>query len=167
MNREELFAAYRATEFHIEGRDGPFVMKIGEHSNAALFRKGSPSVNNGVFITAHNPHSVLTSNTENEAANSRLAHRISCIPPRVNQRDSYGGPGAIRVTGGVGRDPKGLWPDEPGFFFTYGLPVEYVLPFALEFGQNAFVFLTSSGIPQLIEVDHVSRQLRSSTSTPA
>ena len=164
MVTDELRAAYLATEFHIDGEAGPFVLRIGEFSHRA---RQSPSANNSVFMTAYNPHSVQKSQAENAAADALLGHRIGRIPPRVNQRDSYGGPGNIRVARGFGRDPKGLWPDEPGYFFSYGLPVEYLLPFALEFGQNAFVFSASDGIPQLVEVDHATRQLRFSTSTPA
>ena len=96
-----------------------------------------------------------------------MSGRLTSTPARQNMRDSYGIPGPIVIARGVARDPNGAWPEEHGAFVIWGLPAEYLLPYALEFGQNAFVFLTSDGIPQLIEVDHVSRQLHSSTSIPA
>jgi hypothetical protein len=58
LNREDLINAYLATDYHIEGTHGPFVMRIGEYCEAALRQIGSPSSNCGVFLTAHNPHSV-------------------------------------------------------------------------------------------------------------
>jgi hypothetical protein len=142
-------------------------MRIGEYCEAALRQIGSPSSNCGVFLTAHNPHSEIKSERENADANGLLAQRLSSTPARGNQRDSYGIPGPIKAVMGVGRDPKGIWPGEVGYFFTWGLPVDYLLPYALEFGQNAFVYIPRNGIPQLIEVDHVGRLLIPRTTVKA
>ena len=97
MITEELRASYLATEFHIQDSRKHFVLRIGEYSHHA---RQSPSANNSVFMTAHNPHSVLKSAAENNAANALLSYRIGLIPPRINIRDSLGTPGIIRVSRG-------------------------------------------------------------------
>lgn len=117
-SRDELEAAYRATDYRVDDAPGgPFVIRIDERSDQVA----------GVgwaFVTACNPRSVCLSDEEN-------ARRTADLEAAVRER------GWTFYRGhGVGRD--GTWSPEPSLLVV-GIAEADALGLAKRFGQNAIV----------------------------
>jgi hypothetical protein len=123
---DDLYAAYRATDYVVETPGGEVVIRPGEHSaqvDLLLARYGAKTA---VFITAWNPFSRSIANRENDLANKKLEGRL---------RKS----GLIFLRG-EGRARIGDWPAERSFL-VFGADRARAGRLGTECRQNAVVFV--------------------------
>src|SRR3569623_1590709 len=135
MLDERLIAAYRATDYVLFVGDGHDVtLNIGRHNpdfDRVLDRRNAATA---VVVTAHNPRSIVLSDAENRARHAALTALLA----------AGGHDNAL----GEGRDPTGAWKAELECV-VFGIPVETGLELARRFAQNAIVFVTKGGVPEL------------------
>jgi hypothetical protein len=132
---ERLIEAYRATDYVLFVGDGQEVtLNIGQRNadfDQVLDRRGATTA---VVVTAYNPRSVVLSDAENRARHKQLTETL----------DTRGYDYAL----GEGRDPTGHWKAELECV-VFGIPLEVGLEIARRFDQNAIVFVTRGGAPEL------------------
>lgn len=115
--------------------DVPFVLNIN-HKCPELARLYELNQSHcAAFITAWNPLSVLTADTENHAAQQKLAAEIR----------SRG----LKYLEGEGSDPSERWPREPSLL-VFGISLESAQDLARKFKQNGIIYAASDAIPHLI-----------------
>jgi hypothetical protein len=100
-----------------------------------LARRG---VETAVVVTAYNPRSVVLADAENRRRHGELVAMISAM----------GHAHAV----GEGRDPTGAWKPEVECI-VFGISAEAGLELARAFEQNAIVFVTRGGAPELVYPD--------------
>ena len=136
MLDEALIAAYRATNYVLLLKDGrEITLNIGRRNadfDAVLDRRGATTA---VVVTAYNPRSVVLSDAENRARHAELTALL----------EAHGYDYAL----GEGRDPTGQWKAELECV-VFGVSVEAGLELARRFAQNAIVFVTRGGVPELV-----------------
>ncbi len=136
MLDERLIEAYRATDYVLfVGNGGQDVtLNIGRRNpdfDAVLEGRRARSA---VIVTAHNPRSIVLSDAENARRHAELAALL----------DAQGHDYAL----GEGRDPTGAWKAELECV-VFGIALETGLDIAKRFEQNAIVFITKDGAPEL------------------
>jgi hypothetical protein len=135
MLDERLIEAYRATDYVLFVGDGHDVtLNIGRHNpdfDSVLNRRRASTA---VVVTAYNPRSIVLAETENRARHAQLTELL----------DARGYDYAL----GEGRDPTGQWKAELECV-AFGIPLEAGLEIARRFEQNAIVFVTHGGVPEL------------------
>jgi hypothetical protein len=133
---ERLIEAYRATDYVLfVGDEHDVTLNIGRRNvdfDAVLDRRRATSA---VVVTAYNPRSVVLSDAENRARHAELTALL----------DASGYDYAL----GEGRDPTGQWKAELECV-VFGVSVETGLELARRFAQNAIVFVTRGGVPELV-----------------
>jgi hypothetical protein len=136
MLDERLIAAYRGTDYVLFVGDGNDVtLNIGQHNpdfDRVLDRRHAATA---VVVTAYNPRSVVLSDAENRVRHAELTALL----------DASGHDYAL----GEGRDPTGAWKAELECV-VFGIPVKTGLEIARRFAQNAIVFVTRGGVPELV-----------------
>jgi hypothetical protein len=136
MLDERLIEAYRATDYVLFVGDGHDVtLKIGMRNpdfDTVLERRRATSA---VVVTACNPRSIVLADTENDARHAQLTALL----------EARGYDYAL----GEGRDPTGQWKAELECVI-FGIPLEAGLEIARRFEQNAIVFVTRGGLPELV-----------------
>src|SRR5258705_12762852 len=95
MNRAQLEAAYRRTDYEVQTPDGPMLLRIDEHCPRLQIVHAELGVNESVFLTACNPHSVPQCAPRNAVAQARLDRRLAALK--------------LTVWPGWGRRPGGKW----------------------------------------------------------
>ncbi len=139
MLDERLIEAYRATDYVLFVGDGDDVtLKIGARNpdfDSVLDRRGAATA---VVVTAYNPRSVVLADAENQARHVELTELLA----------ARGYDHAL----GEGRDPTGDWKPELECV-VFGIPLEVGLELARRFEQNAIVFVTRGGAPELVYPD--------------
>jgi hypothetical protein len=130
----ELIEAYRSTHFNVLG-PRPFTLKVGEFSRDLKELYKEHGVSSAAFLTAWNPYSELTAQSENEAAQQRLE--------KILEQRSF------EICRGVGIDVSGGWLGEPSVL-VLGISQEDAAWLGNEFRQNAIVWIGSDSIPDLI-----------------
>jgi Protein of unknown function (DUF3293) len=116
--REQLEAAYRATDYRVEDiPGGPLVIRIDERCDQLPAAEWA-------FVTACNPRSVCLSDEENAGRTAELEAAV-----REGGRVFYRGHG-------VGRN--GTWPPEPSLLIV-GIAEPDAVELAKRFGQHAIV----------------------------
>lgn len=131
----ELVAAYLRTEYRVDDQGHVFVMRVNVLSEQLRACHASFSVDCSTFITAWNPLSEPQSLAENEAAMTRLEHRLAAMQ--------------LRWLRGEGVDPTGTWPGEPSLL-VLGLDQPAAVALGEEFGQNAVLCAESDATPRLV-----------------
>jgi hypothetical protein len=129
-----LTVAYFETDYMVL-EPHRFTLKIGAQCLDILRVFEEQGCSNAAFLTAWNPYSELKSDRENKAAQQRLENGLD--------RNSY------VLFQGIGNDPSGKWPGEPSVL-VLGISREEASRFGSEFRQNAFVWIGSDGIPELV-----------------
>jgi Protein of unknown function (DUF3293) len=136
MLDERLIAAYRATDYVLFVDDRHDVtLNIGRRNldfDAVLDRRGATSA---VVVTAYNPRSIVLADDENAARHAQLTGLLDA--------KSYD------YALGEGRDPTGAWKAELECV-VFGISAEVGLEIARRFEQNAIVFVTRGGAPELL-----------------
>ena len=128
-----LLAAYRETLYRVLG-EPPFVLQIGQASQAlaALYRQHGQR--SAAFITACNPGSQLFAEAENIARQQQLENTLA----------QQGRPWLP----GIGEDPYQQWPGEKSCL-VLGITPESALALGRQFGQNAIVYCGADAVPEL------------------
>jgi hypothetical protein len=138
MNRppisSETISAYKATNYRVFS-PVPFVLKIGRSSEPLRLLYNEYGCSSCAFITAYNPYSIETPNSENVEAQSRLEDKL---------REK-----SFPITAGLGEDSAGVWPGEPSLL-VLGITLDEAKSIGIEFGQNAIVWVQEDATPQLI-----------------
>ena len=125
-----LIEAYHQTDYHF----GDTFLNIGELSSKAvsLLQQFAPA--GGLFITAWNPLGEELTLEDNLKANQNL--KAELLIRGLNVIDGYG----------VSKDGK--WREDS--FFTYPIDEETSLKLCCDFSQNAVVYVSSNGLPELL-----------------
>lgn len=125
-----LLEAYRQTDYHF----GDTFLNIGEPCSkaASLLQPFTP--NGGLFITAWNPLGKELTVEDNKKANQKL--KAELLKQGFNVIDGYG----------VSKDGK--WREDS--FFAYPVNKETSLKLCCDFHQNAVVYVSFEGVPELL-----------------
>ncbi len=131
---EDLIQAYKETHYTVQDAE-PFVLRIGEVSEALIACHKRHRVDCSAFITAGNPYNKQLSAQENEERHQALiaeskGRSLSFLP-------------------GVGQHPSNNWPGEQSVL-VLGLSLEAAKTLGRRFEQNAVVWTGRDGIPQLV-----------------
>ncbi|MDX3894255.1 DUF3293 domain-containing protein [Pusillimonas sp.] len=129
-----LLKAYRQTDYRVQA-PRPFVMHIGQASQALCLLHRQYGVASSAFITACNPYSRLLTDQENAERQQRLAEAIA-----------HGG---WRSIPGSGKHISGPWPAE-ACFLVLGIDREAARRLGRAFEQNAIVFCEADFVPELM-----------------
>lgn len=134
MLDDALIAAYRSTDYVLFCSEGDIVLNIGR-ANADFDRElDRRQAGSAVVVTAYNPRSVVLTEVENGARHAALTALL----------EARGYDFAL----GEGRDPSGRWKAELECV-VFGIPLEVGLEIARRFEQNAIVFVSRGGVPEL------------------
>lgn len=128
-------AAYRLTEYRVEGPHGPFVLRIDEWSRPLTRLMSEAQVQTAMFITAYNPFSELVGEAANLEAHERLRQEL--------QRRSK------PLFEGAGVDPTGDWTEEKSFL-VLGVSFDEARELGTLFRQNAVVWAGADAVPRLV-----------------
>ena len=125
-----LLQAYHQTNYHF----GDTLLNIGKPSPkaAALLQEFDPA--GGLFITAWNPLGKELTLEDNQKASQNL--KAELLIRGLNVIDGYG----------VSKDGK--WREDS--FFTYPIDEETSLKLCCDFSQNAVVYVSFDGLPELL-----------------
>ena len=132
-----LIAAYRATDYVIALPDGPLTVHIGRFNPTLAAWMQAHCAKTGAYITAWNPYSRPTNDSENAAANDQL---LRCI--------RHAGLSHFPCSG---QDPGGQWPAEPGFWIL-GADRRWLNRIGRRYGQNAIVLASQRAKPGLVRL---------------
>src|SRR5260370_32254354 len=130
-----LIEEYQATEYRIGESPEGFTLRIDRRSDALARLLSNSDRACALFITAYNPFSQPQCEEENKLANRFLVEDL------VRQAGS--------VTAGIGINPVGQWPGEPGYL-ALGLDRETSYALGRKYRQNAGVWAAADGVPQLL-----------------
>lgn len=128
-----LLAAYRATQYRVEGPPA-FTLRIGQRSTALLLAHAFHGLTCSACVTACNPYSVAQSAEVNATGQQRLA---SGLRGR-----------SLPFVPAIGCDPDEQWPAEPGFL-VFGPAREAARRLGAVLEQNAIVWCGVDGVPML------------------
>ncbi|HMO76528.1 MAG TPA: DUF3293 domain-containing protein [Sphingopyxis sp.] len=131
----DLIDAYLGTEYRVFHPACRFSLRIGQHSPelAGLLIEGNST--SAVFITADNPFSELTNQTDNRQRSLELLAHLQAVSPLVFEGE------------GQGDDPA--WPPERSFL-ALSIDRERSCQLGQRFGQNAIIWSGPDAIPQLV-----------------
>ena len=130
---KKLLQAYKNTDYIL--MDQNITIKIGQKNKELSYFLIDNKAYSFTFITAYNPKSKILSKEQNERANKSLEGKLKSL--------------GFRCLSANAKDPKRLWPDEPGFI-VLDLPLEENKKLAMSFKQNAVVYGNITIAPQLI-----------------
>jgi hypothetical protein len=130
----ELIDAYRATNFRVLGQD-PFVLNIGQSSKPLQKLYDEHGCRSAAFITAWNPFSQPTDDTENSRLQALLETELLVV--------------STALFAGMGEDPSGQWPGEKSAL-ALGLSLTNAKSIGIRFKQNAFVWIDRDATPELL-----------------
>lgn len=127
---------YRRARYWVGG-DEPFVMRVGQFSDALWRLYRANACQTAVFLTAANPGGVKISDTENLRAESRLEHLINSL--------------GLPVLPGIGldEDEQSDWPGERSLL-VQGISYQDAIRLGNAFGQLAIVWCPPTAVPQLL-----------------
>lgn len=129
-----LIAAYNATRYRIF-TDTSFNMRIGQRSSHLLKLYKKYNCLSATLITAWNPYSVITSESDNTTAQLRLETVLS-------ER-------SVPFISAIGEDPEMEWSGEESVL-ALNLDLNTAKELGIEFQQNAVVWSGQDAIPQLV-----------------
>lgn len=121
---------------YIVDDDPPLVMKIGEQNDGLRILFASFNVESAAFITAWNPGSRKLSVDENYDRQADLLAEIEKL--RLN------------YFVGRGEHPNQSWYEES--YLVLGITRTQADALAMQFDQNAYLFISMSGVPELVDV---------------
>jgi hypothetical protein len=124
MHSAELEAAYRATDYRVDGSSGPFVIHIGSICQPLEHLLGENAVSSWAYITACNPKSRQLS--------------IAANAERMRQLEAAISAAGFQFLRGAGAGSAGDWPPEPSILIL-GIDEHAALEVAKQFEQHAIV----------------------------
>ena len=126
--------AYRETEYRVLG-DAPFSLRVGQVSPALAAAHQRHRVDCSAYITACNPFSQVLDDSAN-------AERHAALGRELGQR-------SLASIEGVGQHLSNPWPGESSYL-VFGLTLEAAKTLGARLDQNAIVWTSADGVPQLI-----------------
>ena len=126
--------AFLETEYHVFG-NSPFTLRIGEPSSALAAECKRNCAKSSAFITACNPSSKPIDDSAN-------AERHISLRQELIERN-------LAFIEGVGEHPTSGWPGEASFLIL-GVDLEIARDLSSQLQQDAFVWVGSDWLPQLI-----------------
>lgn len=131
----ELAKAYREAQYVIDREGGGIQLRAGEPSPELAILMSGHGVKSAAFLTAFNPHSVLTTTEANMRNHNALIADIQSL--------------GLKFILGEGCDPSKLWPSEPSVL-VLGISILSAELLADRYEQNAYLWVTSnSGVVNL------------------
>lgn len=128
-----LVEKYENADYIVED-DPPLVLRIGVQNDGIRILFASFNVESAAFITAWNPGSELLPWEDNQDRQMDLLAEIEKL--RLN------------YFVGRGEDPGGDWAEDS--YLVLGLQRDDATSLAETFGQNAYVWIPLSGVPELV-----------------
>ncbi len=126
--------AYRETEYRVLG-DAPFSLRVGQVSPALAAAHQRHRVDCSAYITACNPFSQVLDDSANAERHAALGREL--------------GPLSLASIDGIGQHPANQWPGEASYL-VFGLTLEAAKTLGARLEQNAIVWTSADGVPQLI-----------------
>lgn len=126
--------AYQQTEYRVLATP-PFILRIGTKSPHLIGMHDRHKVKCSAFFTAWNPYSRLSDQATNRAMQQDLTEKLTHR-------------GHVFISG-LGQHPSNQWPAEESLLIL-GIDLEAAKNLAGQYEQNAFVWNSEDGIPQLI-----------------
>ena len=127
----ELLDAYLKTDYIISD-DPPTLLNVGVQSDDAKILLASFNIDSGAFITAWNPGSTILKDEDNDDRQAALLAEIELR--RLNYLVGYG--------------EREDWREYS--YFILGISREEASALALQFEQNAYVWVGPHGVPELV-----------------
>lgn len=127
----DLLKAYLETDY-IVSDDPPLMMKIGEQNDDVRILLASFGTDRGAFITAWNPRSTPLKEEDNDDRQATFLGEIELR--RLNYLVGYG--------------ERYDWREYS--YFILGIDREDASALAMQFEQNAYVWVGADGIPELV-----------------
>ena len=128
-----LVRAYREARYEVDG-DLPLTLQVDAYSEALAALMTFNGVDSAAYVTAFNPGGARTEAALNTAADARLHAQLQAAGWR-----------AVRASG---HDPRGEWPDEPGWL-VLGVTAAQADALGQAFGQNAVLHAGEDAIVHL------------------
>jgi hypothetical protein len=125
ISEDELWAAYRSTEFRAATHLGPVSVRVGERGPSLERLLADTGETQWLFITAWNPASVELGEVENQERNCRLRVSLDEL--------------AAQVFAGLGQPAEPEWTPEESFL-ALGLTRAQAIFLGRQYGQNAVVW---------------------------
>ena len=136
MISEELISAYKQTDYNVSSSP-PFTLKIGQFSDELIDLYKLYGFTTAAYITAYNPYSKETTGVQNELAQSDLERELASR--------------SLIFLQGEGKDTEGRWSAEKSVLIL-GIDYSAAEKLAVKYRQNAFVWINSDGVPELVLV---------------
>jgi hypothetical protein len=131
---DDLVKAFLGTDYHVLA-EAPFILRINMPSPELKDLLDETRTRCAAYLTAWNPHSRPTAESENQENQSALAREIA--------------QGGWMVIPGYGQGRDKVWPAEPSFL-VLGIPYAEAERLARHFNQNAFVWCPEDAVPGLV-----------------
>ena len=133
-----LIAAYRATNYCVNGVFPPFLLRVDEANSDLAACHRLRGVDCSAFLTAWNPGSRPMSDEDNELAQERLRSTL--------EERGYA------LLEGLGVDPTGQWAGEESFL-VLGIGREAACEIGREFRQHGIVWSGADAVPHLVMLE--------------
>ena len=131
---EDLIQSYLETDYHVDS-EPPFVLKVGEASEALTQLLQRHQCDCAAYLTAFNPFSRNLGDADNAARQAALVKELAGR--------------SLKFIGGEGQDCQGKWPGEASFL-VLDLSLEASRALARKYEQNAFIWCGQDAVPQLV-----------------
>ena len=131
----ELINKYRTANYQVRDATRCITFRIDRESQDLDHLLDTHDTRTAAFITAHNPHSRVSSSAENDLAHKKLLIELS-------------GQGLCWLSG-EGGDLQGRWIPETSVLI-FGLNRSASTALAKRFGQNAYVWVQRGESPRLV-----------------
>lgn len=132
--QNNLILAYNETDFIVD-LDPQLTMHIAEYNEELLNLYKLYNVNSCAFITAYNPYSEITSDSQNVQRNQVLFNELKSKE--------------LFFLNGEGKHPSGNWPGEASYLIL-GISVDESKELGSKYEQNAIIWCGQDVIPQLV-----------------
>jgi len=131
---KELIGAYKESDYNVSSSP-PFTLKIGQFSVELIDLYKLYGCTTAAYITAYNPYSIEMTDAQNGLVQSGLERELESR--------------SLLFLQGEGNDTKGRWPGEKSVLIL-GIDYSAAKILAEKYQQNAFVWISIDGIPNLV-----------------
>lgn len=132
--QNDLILAYKETDFIVD-LDPQLILHIAEYNEELLGLYNLHNVNCCAFITAYNPYSEITTDTQNIQKNKVLLNELKSKE--------------LFFLKGEGKHPSGNWPGEASYLIL-DISVDESKELGNKYEQNAIVWCGADAVPQLV-----------------
>ncbi len=155
---DPLMASYRAARYRVHAPDQDIELQLGSANDAMTRLCVARKASSWAIITAHNPHSEILSDEENQRRHARLVQEVEALglaylpstagaPIDAASSGDHGLAGADVESG----EALATWPDEIGLC-VFGLRVDQARLLGLAHRQRAILCGELSGVTTLVDL---------------